>query len=125
MILLDTNYLINALVPGSPEAEAVLSWIEAGEGLCTSSVAWYEFLCGPVSAREVELMSDVLSSRILHFGESEAAESARLFNTLGRPRRLRIDAMIAATAVLAGAPLATDNLEDFTAFVAHGLRLAS
>ncbi len=33
--------------------------------------------------------------------------------------------MIAATAILSGAELATANPEDFRPFVAHGLRLAA
>lgn len=47
MILLDTEYLNRALVPDSIESERILGWFEAGEDLCTSSIAWYEFLCGP------------------------------------------------------------------------------
>jgi predicted nucleic acid-binding protein len=36
---------------------------------------------------------------------------------------MRIDAMIAATAIVAGAELATNNRADFNAFVPHGLKL--
>jgi predicted nucleic acid-binding protein len=37
--------------------------------------------------------------------------------------RFRIDAMIAATAILAGARLATLDKGDFKVFVPHGLKL--
>jgi predicted nucleic acid-binding protein len=53
VIALDTNYLINALVAGSPEATALIAWHRNGEVLATPSVMWYEFLCGPVSVREI------------------------------------------------------------------------
>jgi predicted nucleic acid-binding protein len=35
----------------------------------------------------------------------------------------RLDTMIAASAILAGAELATTNRDDFAAFVPHGLKL--
>jgi predicted nucleic acid-binding protein len=41
----------------------------------------------------------------------------------GSKRRTRLDAMIAATAITAGAELATVNADDFEGFVPHGLRL--
>jgi predicted nucleic acid-binding protein len=46
-----------------------------------------------------------------------------LFNATGRRRTLRFDAMIAATVLVWGAQLATNNRSDFAPFVAHGLRL--
>jgi hypothetical protein len=49
VIALDTNYLINALVAGSPEATALIAWHRNGEVLAAPSMVWYEFLCGPVS----------------------------------------------------------------------------
>lgn len=124
MIILDTNYLINALVPDSPEAVQVLMWLEAEETLATTGIVWYEFLCGPVSQHEIELMRTLLTGGILAFGGREAAEAARLFNAVGRSRRLRVDAMIAATAISAGAALATSNQDDFKAFEKQGLKLA-
>lgn len=123
MILLDTNYLIRALVQGTYEAEQVSSWWDNDEELCTSSIVWYEFLSGPVDEDGVDLMRAILSDRILPFVSDTAAEAARLFNACGRNRRLRVDAMIAASATIAGARLATGNREDFAAFVSHGLTL--
>lgn len=51
MIALDTNYFINVLVAGSPEATILIAWHRNGEVLAASSVVWYEFLRGPVSVR--------------------------------------------------------------------------
>ena len=123
MILLDTNYLIRALVRDAPEAEQVRTWLRGGEALCTSAVVWYEFLCGPVDEDDVALVHAILDDRVLPFTADMAAQAARLFNACGRQRRLRVDAMIASAAIVANAALATDNTEDFRVFTAHGLRL--
>lgn len=123
MILLDTNYLIRALVPGSVEAAAIFGWIDAQEDLCTSSVCWYEFLCGPVDEEGVIVVRAILRERILPFTGDQAAESSRLFNAVGRKRSLRVDAMIAAAAIVANAELATANFDDFAGFEPLGLRL--
>jgi predicted nucleic acid-binding protein len=124
MILLDTNYLIKTLVKGSREEKQVRHWFSRGDDLCTSGIVWYEFLCGPVADEEVILILSLLDGRVLPFTGDHAAESARLFNAAGRVRRLRVDAMIAAAAVMTNAALATDNAEDFRTFVPFGLRLA-
>lgn len=122
MILLDTNYLIGMLVRGSLESEQVIEWYRE-ENLCTSSVCWYEFLCGPVTDESVEIVRGMLRDRVLPFTADQAAESSRLFNAAGRARRLRVDAMIAACALLSDTRLATSNREDFSAFVPLGLEL--
>lgn len=124
MILLDTNYLIRALIADTDEAARVSAWTDSGEELCTASIAWYEFLCGPVDDEGIDLMRAVTADRVLPFTAAVAQESARLFNAAGRRRHLRVDAMIAATAIVAGATLATENGDDFSAFVSEGLRLA-
>ncbi len=123
MILLDTNYLIRALVEGTMEAERVSSWLDQGEELCTSSIAWYEFLSGPVDDAGVDVMRAVLHDRVLPFIADTASEAARLFNASGRARRLRFDAMIAASATMTAAGLATGNEADFRTFTTEGLLL--
>jgi predicted nucleic acid-binding protein len=45
----------------------------------------------------------MLENRILPFGIDEAREAARLFNVTGRKRVLRVDAMIAASTIVADA----------------------
>ena len=122
MICLDTNYLILGLVQGSPEAEELIAWSDSGEAFCTPSTAWYEFLCGPVNAAHVSTMRGVLQ-HVLPFDDRQAQEAARLFNATGRKRRLRVDAMIASAATTHQVPLATNNRDDFAAFLPLGLEL--
>ena len=123
MICLDTNYLIRMLIPETREANRVKKWLKHGETLTTSSIAWYEFLCGPVGAEEILTVRSCLQGGIVAFEEGQITEAARLFNATGRARRLRVDAMIAACAVIADIPLATDNKDDFSVFIKHGLIL--
>jgi hypothetical protein len=122
MILLDTNYLIGALVLGSEESKQLLGWLDQGHVLITAMPAWYEFLCGPVSEAQIKAVQSVLTE-IVPLDESQSWEAARLFNHTGRRRNLRIDALIAACATLKGASLATRNTSDFEIFVNHGLQL--
>lgn len=124
MILLDTNYLIRLLVSGSEEARQVDAWLEDGQSLCTSSICWYEFGSGPVDAEGEEIVRALLDAGILPFDTTTAVEASSLFNRMGRSRRLRVDAMIAATAIIAGTRLATANDADFRVFVSEGLELA-
>jgi predicted nucleic acid-binding protein len=121
-ILLDTNYLIGALVAGSDESKQILDWLQQGEVLITAMPAWYEFLCGPVSEVQVKAVQSVLSE-IVPLDESQAREAARLFNHSGRRRALRVDALIAACAAIKGASLATRNTSDFEIFADYGLQL--
>ncbi|GAB1484191.1 hypothetical protein MASR2M78_30080 [Treponema sp.] len=122
MILLDTNYLIGALTPGSQGANRVLAWYQEDE-LCTSAIAWYEFLCGPLDNEAEAVIRGLLRDRIIPFNADQAAESSRLFNAVGRIRKLRVDSMIAASAILSNARLATENQLDFKNFESLGLRL--
>ncbi|MFP4179186.1 MAG: type II toxin-antitoxin system VapC family toxin [Spirochaetaceae bacterium] len=123
MILLDTNYLIRFLVVGSDEAGQVKKWIQQKEELCTSSICWYEFLCGPVDEEAVILVSSILEEQILPFSPAHARQAARLFNRCGRKRSLRVDAMVAAAAIISESVLATENAEDFAPFTSFGLTL--
>lgn len=82
MIHLDTNYLIRLLVRGSSQAQDVDRWLASGEEMATSAIAWTEFLNGPVTAREIELVIAVLQSRIVPFGCAEATLAAQLFNRI-------------------------------------------
>jgi len=122
MICLDTNYLIRGVTAGTVEATELVAWIGAGEILITPMPAWFEFICGPVTAEQQETMRAFLTT-IVPFGEAEAREAARLYNAIDRKRSLRVDSMIAGTASAAKARLATLNRADFEPFVAHGLQL--
>ena len=125
MIHLDTNYLIGLLVRGSREAQQVERWLAAGEPLAASAVVWSEFLNGPVTALEVTRAETVIQSSIVPFGKAEAVCAADLFNRTGRRRGSRFDCLIAATAIIAQAGLATVNQADFKSFLPHGLKLTA
>jgi len=121
----DANFLIGGVIEVRPESRDLLAWVEAGETFCTAAPAWYEFLCGPVSPSQVNTMLAFLTDGIIAFEESQAQTAARLFNAVQRSRRLRVDAMIAATAITQRARLATLHTEDFKLFAPHGLELAT
>lgn len=123
MIHLDTNYLIGLLVRGSPEAAKVDQWLASGESLAASAIAWTEFINGPVTASEASQVEIVLQSQVISFEKAEAVLASDLFNKTGRRRGSRFDCLIAATALLHQAGLATVNQSDFKVFTAHGLKL--
>jgi len=124
MIHLDTNYLIGLAVAGSPPAQRVDQWLATGESLAASALAWTEFLNGPVQPQEIALVESVIESRVVPFDKTTAVIAAELFNKTGRRRGSRFDCLIAATAILAKAEIATVNESDFKVFVPHGLKLA-
>ncbi|MGQ0702728.1 MAG: type II toxin-antitoxin system VapC family toxin [Gemmatimonadales bacterium] len=123
MILLDTSFLVRALVHRSPEDGRLRTWLREGEAIGIPSLAWAEFLCGPVSPDGIAAALELLHEPI-PFGAAEAARAAHLFNASGRRRGSLVDCMIAATAMESSALLATANPADFGRFTALGLRLA-
>lgn len=124
MICLDANFLIGGVIEARPESRHLLAWAAAGETFCTAAPAWYEFLCGPVTPAQIETMLAFLKGGIIPFAADQAQVAARLFNSAERLRRLRVDAVIAATAISRQAALATLNTADFKPFTSHGLELA-
>ena len=66
-----------------------------------------------------------LTEGIVAFEEAQARTAARLFNAVKRSRRLRVDAMMAATSISQQARLATLNADDSALFAPHGLELAN
>lgn len=123
MIHLDTSFLIRALNPGSLEDRRLRKWVGAGETVTMSSVAWAEFLCGPLGRAELELAERIVERRS-DFTQDQAVAAAHLFNESGRRRGMFIDCLIAAAALADGAPIATANEADFGRFAAAGLILA-
>ncbi len=123
MIHLDTSFLIRALDLGSPEDRKLRSWLQDGEILSISAVAWAELLCGPLTPPEMELAAGIVQQRH-DFTPEHAPIAARLFNESGRRRGSLIDCMIAAAALADSALIATANEADFRRFEESGLRLA-
>ena len=123
VVCLDTNYLILGLVAESAEARELVDWSVSGVPLITPMPAWFEFLCGPATPEQVAAMRAFVTE-VVAFAAPQAEEAARLFDAAGRRRSRRVDAMIAGTAVAAGARLATGNRSNFEPFVAHGLELS-
>jgi predicted nucleic acid-binding protein len=124
MIHLDANFLIGALDRSSPVGGFLQNWIQQGEKFAVSSIAWAEFLNGPVTPDQVRISKFLLEGGIVSFGAREAETAAELFNRSGRKRGSHADCFIAATAICARVSLATRNTKDFQSFVPLGLRLA-
>jgi len=124
MIHLDTNCLVALPMARSPLQPRLLAWLQAGEQFAASAVAWSEFLNGPVPNSDIQNARGMLEGRIVPFDVAEAAVAAELFNRTGRRRGSTPDCFIAATAICARVPLATDNRKDFVRFVPYGLQLA-
>ena len=119
---LDTSFLIRGLIRGSPQDRMLREWVSAGEPLGMSAIAWAEFLCGPIQDQELQLATQVITERA-DFTEEHALAAAQLFNVSGRRRGTLVDCMIAAAALAAEAPLATENAADFRRFEASGLQV--
>jgi len=122
MIHLDTGFLIRALVRNSSEDTKLRTWLRFDTQLGISSIAWAEFLCGPVEKTDIALAARIVPDR-QPFTDEDAVLAARLFNISGRRRGTFIDCMIAAVAVGVGASLATTNPEDFRRFEPNGLEI--
>jgi predicted nucleic acid-binding protein len=123
MVHLDTNFLIQATVAGSPAHAGFRMWSAAGESLGVSAVAWAEYLCGPLDPQGAAFAKQMFPLPE-SFLAGDAVLAAELFNKTGRRSRSLADCMIAAVAIRCGAKLATINTPDFQPFVQHGLALA-
>ena len=123
MIHRDTNFLIQCVIAGSPAHEKFRAWTQAQEICNASTVAWAEFLCGPLDA-SAEAFARQIFPKPEPFLPADAVLAARLFNQTGRRSRTLADCMIASVAIRCGAKMATSNTDDFQPFVPHGLVLA-
>ena len=122
IVHVDTSFLIRALTSGSAEDRRLRHWLREGAVLAVSAICWAEFLCGPVHEEALELATRLLGQP-LPFEAADAAMAAQLFNLAGRRRGSLTDCMVAATAVGAGARLATSNAADFHRFQPAGLEV--
>jgi len=122
-IHLDTSFLIRALDPTYAEWAKLRGWLRARRTVVMCVLAWGEFLCGPLDEVD-EAVARRVAQRHIPVTTAEATEAARLFNHAGRRRNSFPDCLIAATAIVAGAELATSNPADFGRFLDAGLMLA-
>jgi len=121
-IHVDTCFLIRALVPGTEADSRLRQWLDEEQRLYMDSIAWTEFLCGPLQPQALVLARRVVTERI-DFTAQDARRAAEFFNATGRRRGTLIDCMIAACARERNALLATENRQDFRPFEQFGLRL--
>jgi predicted nucleic acid-binding protein len=125
MIHLDTNVLIGLAEAETSIVRTVGKWLDGNEKLAVSSVAWFEFRCGPLDGDAIELIEQVIAGRIVVFNAAHAQRAAELFNSAGRQRASRWDCMIAAAAIETRARLATRSGADFARFASYGLELVA
>jgi predicted nucleic acid-binding protein len=123
MIHFDTNFLIQTVIAGSAAHQKFQAWTKAQEACNVSSIAWAEFLCGPLDAAAEGIARQIFPNPE-PFLPADAVLAARLFNQTGRRSRSLADCMVASVAIRCGAKLATFNTADFQVFLAHGLILA-
>jgi len=123
MIDLDANFLVDVFARESVSGRSLNRWIHRGEPLSMSSIAWAEFLCGPVAPANARAARELLGA-VEPIIESDAILAAELFNATGRRVRSLADCMIAAVAIRRRAQLATLDKADFSRFRSLGLQLA-
>jgi predicted nucleic acid-binding protein len=124
MIHLDTSFLIHAMVPSSRADKRLRKWLRDGDDLAISSIAWAEFLCGPVGRSEIDAVG-AMFHEITPYDAVDCEMTARLFNLGGRRRGTLADCMIASIAIRAGSSLATANPRDFVRFAAESLKIVT
>ena len=122
MIYLDTSFLIGMLTSMSREDVRLKQWMRERRPVATSAVSWAEFLCGPLKPDQLVTLEGILGEPV-PFARLEAEKAADLFNATGRRRGAFVDCMIAAAALVAGATVATSNVDDFVRFRPLGLKL--
>ena len=122
MVHCDTNFVIQAIVAGSPAHAHFTVWAAASEAANVSTIAWAELLCGPMDATAESLARQIFPNPEPFF-PADAVLAASLFNQTGRRSRTLADCMIAAVAIRCGAKLATLNAEDFQPLTRYGLIL--
>jgi predicted nucleic acid-binding protein len=123
MIHRDTNFLIQITVVGSVAHTQFAAWASVPEVVNISTIAWAEFLCGPMDAAG-EAFAQQIFPQPEPFFAGDAVLAAGLFNQTGRRSRSLADCMIAAVAIRCGAKLATLNAGDFQPLVHRGLASA-
>jgi predicted nucleic acid-binding protein len=123
MVHLDTNLIVVLIRVADSHHKTALKVVAGTGPFAAAAVAWTEFRSKPDEPTDVAAAKGILSGGIIPFDEAAASLAGELFHLTGSKRRTRLDTMVAATAILSGAELATTNPADFEPFVAHGLKL--
>jgi predicted nucleic acid-binding protein len=118
-----TNALVALGDPSHPVFVALEKEITEGSVCSTNSVAWHEFVRGPLKDTDHHRALWILENRIHALDKEDAEIAALLFNRGGRKRASTSDCLIAASALRRELQLVTLNLSDFEPFVAYGLKL--
>jgi predicted nucleic acid-binding protein len=122
-IHLDSNFLAAAIAQGSRERATLKRWMSAGETLHVSSMAWAEFVGGPLPEGALPDIEALVGTSLPSTSE-DALHAARLFNATGRRPRSLADCIIAAVAIRSTAESATNDVAHCSRFAEFGLRLA-
>ena len=105
-LILDTNIVVDFL-KGEPQATP---YVRNPAGADISVITWIEVMAGAKPGEELELRNLLAGFRVLQLTPRVAAEAA----AIRRASRIKLpDAVILATAKLAGARLVTRNTKDF------------
>lgn len=123
MIHLDTNLLIGVSDASNAHHAQARRLLALPGPFAASAVAWTEYQSRPLTTALSMGVRHMLQGGIFPFDESAAVLAGQLLHLTKAKRAQRLDTMIAASAILAGAELATVNPADFTPFVPHGLKL--
>lgn len=121
--LLDTNTLIALSDPHHPLFSYVETGIKEGASCYTCSVAWHEYVRGPLLPEDRDRALRILEKRVMSLERQDAEFAAKLFNSSGRRRGSTADCLIAAVALRLDAECVTWNTDDFCPFLEHGLRI--
>jgi predicted nucleic acid-binding protein len=122
IVHLDTSALVDAVAGERRGYRQLAAIVQADHRLAISTIALYEWLRGPRTARELVSQTELLPpDAVVAFGPESAARAASLYRAVRRPRGRDLDLAIAACAIEHDAVLWTASTRDFDDI--PGLRL--
>lgn len=122
IVHLDTSALVDAVAGERRGYQRLAALVQADHRLAISTIALYEWLRGPRTARELVSQAELLPpDAVVAFGQESAERAATLYRAVRRPRGRALDLAIAACAIAHDAVLWTANRRDFDDI--PGLRL--
>ncbi len=126
LYLLDTTVLIDVARGKEPATSLLGDTLRRSDQICVSAVAVAEFFAGVRPVQRVEWQDLIDGLTYWDVTEEIAIRAGILRYDLASQGRIILipDALIAATAIVYGAPLATANIKDFSVPWLVTLRLA-